>query len=177
MEPQSLPVAPPPARGRGPTFKLSPGLSFILRNIPTILGPSVFVYIASQLASRFQIPHTSFFTSRFPRTILYALAFPIYLFIRVTGRDFKDWYNAKRLGAALPPKVKDWTPGSMKSMRVGLKNMRSGYPGKCISFHPVLIVDMEYWIGDFLRDWAEIYGTTYNYRIMFANRVSFLPND
>jgi hypothetical protein len=131
MEPRSPPLATASTSRRGSSFRLSPGLSFIIRNIPTILGPSSFVYIVCQLAFRSQKPHNSFLSSNSTaRAVLYALAFPLYILVKVTSKDIKDWYDAKRLGAVLPPRVRDWTPGSLKNMSMGLKNIRSGYPGE-----------------------------------------------
>lgn len=141
---------------RKPRLGLTPGLAFLLQNSPTILGPSLFVYTLAKLTNRYQttlkLP-SALGSSRLISAAAYIIAFPIWFFIKVTWRDIRDKIEAEKLGAVLLPRVRDWTPGSLKNMKSGVENIKNGYP------------------GDFLRDWMGVYGNAFNFRFLFDNRV------
>lgn len=40
-----------------------------------------------------------------------------------------DARDARASGAGLPPRVGDWTPGGINTLRGALKTFKSGYPG------------------------------------------------
>ncbi|KAF9443684.1 cytochrome P450 [Macrolepiota fuliginosa MF-IS2] len=134
--------------------KLPPGVVFLLRNLPTIIGPSAFVYALTKLANLY-LTSTSFIrhvpTSR-TRALACILSFPLWVWGKMVYAVIKEQIGAQRAGALLPPRVRDWTPGSFKSLRRGLDNLKGGYP------------------GDYLREWEEEYRRMYNYRVLFENR-------
>ncbi len=109
---------------------LPPGLTYILRHTPTIATPPFLVYILLKLAHRYHyFDLTILNQNRWLARLAYVFAFPIWLFVKIQWRDLRDKREARRAGGMLPPRVRDWTPGGLKSLRKGLVNIRSGYPG------------------------------------------------
>ena len=58
------------------------------------------------------------------------LSFPAALVLSKTYQDYTDRKNAELNGAVLPPKLEDWTPGSLRLLGVLVKNFNTGYPGQ-----------------------------------------------
>lgn len=144
------------------TIAIPPGIVFLAKNLPTIVSPSIVVYAATKLLTYDQLipiitslispthitPLVGFIESiqkilqsagvSRPWTLylIYAAAFPVSVWLKITIRDIKDQWEAKKRGAVLPPKVKDWTIGNLKVMKRGLESFKTGYPGEFFSYIP-----------------------------------------
>src|SRR5688572_16033353 len=103
-----------------------PGIAFLLRKTPTILGPSIVVYALVNLLSIYvQIPF-------FLPLLLSFLTIPTYITISIVWSNWKNLNERKRnaLGATPIPRIKDNLFGFnlLKEIR---KSLDEYYPSKC----------------------------------------------
>src|ERR1700733_1555968 len=105
---------------------LPPGIRHIIISLPRLLTPPALVY-ASRFLSRvylhYEIPNWAFILASL-------LSLPVALTVSVYYNQFMIRRDAAARGAILPPKVKDWSPGGLKSMTASVNNFKVGYPGK-----------------------------------------------
>ncbi|KAF8654872.1 hypothetical protein AX16_003333 [Volvariella volvacea WC 439] len=81
------------------------------------------------------------------------LSLPTALFLNVQYQNYLDWKTARAMGAELPPKLPDRTPGGLAILMAAVRNHRDGYPGE----------DLEPFIREF--------GHTFVLRLLFTNRI------
>ncbi len=59
---------------------------------------------------------------------------PLSLMIQVQSVDFINSRSAKKLGAVIPPRIGDPSPGGVLSLLGSIKAFKSGYPGELLFF-------------------------------------------
>ncbi|KAF8905815.1 cytochrome P450 [Gymnopilus junonius] len=131
---------------------LPPGIAYLIRSSPQLLPPPALAYALVRLAS-------SYYDLVIPGWVLALamfLSLPLALTISITWADFLVWQDARRMGAELPPTVKDSLPGGMSRVLQAAKTFKTGYPGQLLSN---------------LLFCREIGGYTFNGRTMFQNRI------
>ncbi|KIM42776.1 hypothetical protein M413DRAFT_444437 [Hebeloma cylindrosporum] len=128
---------------------LPPGPVYLLQNLPNVvLLPSLVLVTVKVL------PHFGF--SPVPAWIAGLacfLSFPLSIFVQVQYRDIADRRAAASHGAVLPPRVYDKRPGGLTLLARMLDNLKNGYP------------------GEMFFEWAEKYGNTMNFKVLFENRI------
>lgn len=144
---------------------IPPGILYLIRFSPQILTPPLAVYgfnclsalnIPSFLAN---VPILSEWASLGPlRQPYLALAMTaslgFALTMKVLWENIKIRIEAMRLGAVLPPRVPDWTPGGLGILVRTAKIVKNGY------------------IAEALDDFYEKLGSyTINNRVLFENRI------
>ncbi|TFK35048.1 cytochrome P450 monooxygenase pc-2 [Crucibulum laeve] len=129
---------------------LPPGIVYLLPRLPRILAPPALVYIISYLLEA----QLGFRFSGWALAISLVLSLPTALTLVVLWRDIFMYLDARSRGAVLPPARLDRSPGSIRSLLAGMRNFKSGYPGEALD----LTCDQ---LGE----------DTFNFRILFANRI------
>ncbi|CAA7268977.1 unnamed protein product [Cyclocybe aegerita] len=130
---------------------LPPGPVYVLQNLPSVIAPPAVVWLfAKLLAAR---PELGVVLPIWAIVLGSVLSLPILLSLRVKYRDYKDRRAAAAHGAVMPPTV--WTrwPGGISLLRKVLHNFKDGYP------------------SDIFVEFTELYGHTFNFRILFENRI------
>lgn len=100
-------------------MQVPPGLIYLSARIPRLLLPPLCVYLCNWA---FQ-PHVP----KWALILSYFLSLPTALMISVCYADIRTKVEARRLGATFAPRVPDWTPGSLKTIRQ-LTKKKSGDP-------------------------------------------------
>ncbi|KAJ3572591.1 hypothetical protein NP233_g2985 [Leucocoprinus birnbaumii] len=139
------------------TIDIPPGILYLIRFSPQILTPPLSVYGLNYLAS----------TS--PSWLASAVGFPlgqpylgfvmtaslgVALSLKVLWEDLKNRVEARRLGAVLPPRVPDWTPGGIGILVRTARIAKRGYIAEGLE---VSYTKLGTW--------------TINNRVLFENRV------
>ncbi|KAF9500217.1 cytochrome P450 [Pleurotus eryngii] len=132
-----------------------PIIPYALHRLPRLATPLVVVYIASKvLEIQYRILSPAWLL-----IILYALSLPATLTLHVNHKSWKDRRDAAALGAELPPLVHDKWMGGFGALKLMVSNFKSGY------------------IAEMMTDWSKEYGTTFNVRILFEDRIITVDPD
>lgn len=117
--------------------EIPPGILYLLRFSPHLLTPALITYFLNYLASspvsRAYIPAVlarflPLSGSHLASAVLSSV--PLFLTLRILWDELKIRIEARRLGAVLPPKIVDWSPGSLVSLIKVSKIIKEGYIGK-----------------------------------------------
>ncbi|KII93371.1 hypothetical protein PLICRDRAFT_694556 [Plicaturopsis crispa FD-325 SS-3] len=125
--------------------EIPPGPRYLVTNLPRILLPPVATYALLTLAW----PTLPIWIS----VLVSPLSLPALVYFNVT---WEEWYNqreAKKLGAVLVPKVTDTRLGGRSILSRLLSNSKTGY------------------IAEMFRVWADEYGHTVRFSVMFEERL------
>ncbi|PFH46829.1 hypothetical protein AMATHDRAFT_68991 [Amanita thiersii Skay4041] len=131
---------------------IPPGLLWILQRLPSLATPPLLLYFLRKSANAqlgITVPVWA--------TVLSGIAaIPIVLLLQSQYNYLKDWRDAERLGAILPPVIRDESPwplgiGLLKRSLEKFKNND--------------------YIGDLFSAWAEENGYTFNMRVLGENRI------
>ncbi|KDQ21154.1 hypothetical protein BOTBODRAFT_149912 [Botryobasidium botryosum FD-172 SS1] len=102
---------------------LPPGLSFLFRVLPTVLGPPLALHAVFLLLPPSLSPSAIF------RPFLYFLALPLYGFAKYTFKSASHARDARRLGAVRIPQVRGNAPGNIDIVAKLEEQMRLDYCG------------------------------------------------
>ena len=159
--------------------KLPPGIIYLIHCTPQLLvGPISTYYLLLKLSQTF---YGTFQFSTWVTIILLILSGPVIFVISLAWNDFKNFRAARAIGAVLPPRILDYSPGNIYSIWKEIKFENTGYFGE-IFFFPFFWGATEcsqnffYLIlGEGFEDQADNSGGfTFNLRFLFQNRVSLL---
>ncbi|KAF8890381.1 cytochrome P450 [Infundibulicybe gibba] len=128
---------------------LPPGIKYLLRLSPRIIGPPLLIYLANLFF------HT-YLHVVLPQWYLvagYSFCIPLALLFEVQYFNFVNHRAAARLGAVLPPRVGDWTPGGIGSLLAATRAFKTGYP------------------ADGAENRFKTIGHTFNLRVFFEDRM------
>lgn len=102
--------------------KLPPGIIYLLQHIPQLLlGPTT-TWLLLTLYN-FHLPTWM--------TILFMiLSGPVLFAISLAWNDFNDYRAAQAIGAVLPPRILDYSPGNVYSIWKEIQNEKIGYYGE-----------------------------------------------
>jgi hypothetical protein len=106
---------------------LPPGIVHLLSR-PSLLAPLGLVYILNIISREYldiEAPRWLFIMAC-------VLSLPFALMVSVYYKDWMDARDAAANGAILPPRIKDPTPGSLRTLAVAVENFKTGYPGKFV---------------------------------------------
>jgi hypothetical protein len=114
---------------------IPPGISYLFRNLPAAILPSVVTYLIFSKLTQFQagwIPILAAF-----------LVQPLVFVLGLLYTSLVRWKGAARLGAVQIPQVPDW-PGGLTNLGLLGKMLESGYPGE----HPFCPYS---WLPDLIK--------------------------
>ncbi|KIK53185.1 hypothetical protein GYMLUDRAFT_49511 [Collybiopsis luxurians FD-317 M1] len=138
---------------------IPPGISYLVKSLPQLLLPPC---VVSALLYFYRLYAVDNVLSARLVTTLYILSFPMALMISVVFSDISNRVAARRMNATMLPAPSFWedpTPGSLVSLYRAMKSFRGGYP------------------GDGLENRLVTTGPTFNFRVLFQDRVvTFEPN-
>ena len=154
---------------------LPPGIIYLIHCIPQILIGPISTYLLLKLSQTF---YRTFQLSASVTIILLISSGPVIFAIILVWNDFKNYRAARAVGAVLPPRILDYSPGNIYSIWKEIKLENTGYFGA--TFFPPFIwyryLYLFYSIsGEGFEDQAENSGGfSFNLRFLFKNRVNLL---
>jgi hypothetical protein len=110
--------------------KLPPGILYLIHSIPQLLIGPTSTYLLLKLYQTFY--STSQF-STWVTIILLILSGPVIFAISLAWNDFKNYRAARAIGAVLPPRILDYSPGNIYSIWKEIKLENTGYFGETFS--------------------------------------------
>jgi hypothetical protein len=156
--------------------KLPPGIIYLTHRIPQLLIGPISTYLLIKLYQTF---YGTFQLSSWVTIILLILSGPVIFAISLAWNDFKNYRGARAIGAVLPPRISDYSPGNIYSIWKEIKHENTGYFGEIFSSFfadRVLTKWFLFILGDGFKDQAENSGGfSFNLRFLFQNRVSPSP--
>ncbi|KAI8995693.1 cytochrome P450 [Trametes punicea] len=120
---------------------LPPGPRYVLSQLPKLLVPPAVVYFLSYLMHA----HLHLAMPTWLLTVSYAFSWPMAFTTFVQWHVYTNTRRARALRAAIPREVEHRWPGSLDLL---WKKDRTGY------------------MGEWLFRWLEVYGSTFNFRVM-----------
>ena len=163
--------------------KLPPGIIYLIHRIPQLLMGPISTYLLLKLSQTF---YSTFQFSTWMTIILLILSGPVIFAISLAWSDFKNYRAARAIGAVLPPRILDYSPGNIYSIWKEIKHEERGYFGEFhFFFHSFLATECSqvfmflcfnsFLSGDEFKDQAtNSGGFSFNLRFLFQNRVSNL---
>ena len=160
--------------------KLPPGIIYLIPRIPQLLIGPISTYLLLKLSQTF---YGIFYFSTWVTVILLILSGPAIFAISLAWNDFKNYRAARAIGAVLPPRILDYSPGNVYSIWKEIKHEKTGYFGEILSFSSFFFflcffcwTESENYIysfsGDGFKDQAaNSGGFAFNLRFLFQNRV------
>lgn len=102
---------------------LPPGIRYLIERSPRLVSPPALVYLATraygvQLATRWLV-------------LAMLASLPLTLMLAVAWDEVYIRWDAARRGVVLPPRMGDWTPGSILSLVKNVRGVETFYPGVC----------------------------------------------
>ena len=154
--------------------KLPPGIIYLFHHIPQLLIGPISTYLLLKLSQSF---YSTFQFSTWVTVILLTLSGPVIFGISLAWNDFKNYRAAQAIGAVLPPRILDYSPGNIYSIWKEIQFENTGYFGE--SFFPFFfcyrVLTNVLLSGESFDDLAEnARGFAFNIRFLFQNRVSLL---
>jgi hypothetical protein len=140
---------------------LPPGIVWLSQRLRYFLPPPLIVYLLRALLP--VKPPTWLFV------LILTSSFPAAVIIWVTLRDYLDYRRAKALNAVLPPRLQDWTPGSLKNLRSAVESFKFGYI--CMPSVSAYASYVDSSGSCFTADSLPPGLHTFNFRVLFENRV------
>ncbi|CAA7270251.1 unnamed protein product [Cyclocybe aegerita] len=130
---------------------LPPRPLYLAQRGPQLLAGPITAYALTQLAHRFVPAYES---TTFQTVVAVLLSGPILFALLLSYDDVKNYFAARVLGARLPPRVLDYSPGNVWSIVKELRAVEAGY------------------LTDGIEENAEYCGGyVFNLRILFQNRM------
>ncbi|KAH9919186.1 cytochrome P450 [Epithele typhae] len=129
--------------------ELTPGLRYLLRQVPNLAVPPATVFGISHLAHRL-------FDSSISLWLLvpaYVLSWPVAFALRVQCADLANLWAARTSGTLMPPTIASKYPGGLDVVQGIFRNDKSAY------------------LAQTLWEFSEKFGFTYNFRVMFEDRI------
>lgn len=162
--------------------KLPPGIIYLIPRIPQILIGPISTYLLLKLSQTF---YGIFYFSTWVTVILLILSGPAIFAISLAWNDFKNYRAARAIGAVLPPRILDYSPGNVYSIWKEIKHEKTGYFGEILFlffFSSFFFLCFFCWTesenfiysfsGDGFKDQAaNSGGFAFNLRFLFQNRV------
>ncbi|CDO72297.1 hypothetical protein BN946_scf184970.g149 [Trametes cinnabarina] len=128
---------------------LPPGPRYLIAQLPNVFTPPIVVFSLTYLArSQLHISLPTWLVA-----LAYLLSWPIAFTALVQWHDYTNARRARASGAVMPPEIAHRWPGSIDLLR------------------RVFALDKTRYMIHSLLEWAEEYGTVYNFRVMFEDRI------
>ncbi|KLO20136.1 cytochrome P450 [Schizopora paradoxa] len=130
---------------------LPPGISYLLANGHKWFGPTIVLVILRSLSQKYldaQIPLPNWL-----QNVLLLATLPGFFVVRVYWHWFKTLREARKAGAVLPPTIVTKWPGALDVLLRGNAE------------------DQKRYIGDNIAQFNGTYGYTFNFRMLFENRI------
>lgn len=117
--------------------EIPPGILYLLRFSPHLLTPALITYflnyVTSLPVSRAYIPSVlarflPLSGSHLVSAVLSSV--PLFITLRILWGDLKVRVEARRLGAVLPPRIVDWSPGGIVTLIKVTRMVNGGYIGE-----------------------------------------------
>ena len=124
---------------------LPPGIIYLIHCIPQILIGPISTYLLSKLSQTF---YRTFQLSTSVTIILLISSGPVIFAILLVWNDFKNYRAARAVGAVLPPRILDYSPGNIYSIWKEIKLENTGYFGA--TFFSPLLFDTDIYIYSIL---------------------------
>lgn len=131
------------------TVIIPPGIHFIVQNLVRCALAPAAIYLANRVAQQVLDIHIAGWIV----VLVGAFALPCVFVISVFWAAFQDDRNAKSMGAVMPPRVRSKWPAGVDLLNRLVKNKDTDYPSQVF------------------EDWANQYGTVYNWRVLSKDRV------
>jgi hypothetical protein len=116
-------------------IEIPPGILYLLHHSPRLLFPPLVVCILNYVSSSGILPTYTFalFPFKTASHLVTAMiaSIPLALCANIWWDEVKIRVEARRLGAVLPPRIKDWWPGGIGLVLRQTKAMKTGYLGEC----------------------------------------------
>ncbi|KAF8804608.1 cytochrome P450 [Phlegmacium glaucopus] len=136
------------------TKALPPGIIYLLHHIPQLLIGPISTYLFLKLSQSFFLNNYNFQSTTWVTVVLLTLSGPVLFAILLAWDDLKNYRAARAIGAILPPRIPDYSPGNIYSIWKDIRTDRTGYFGDGID-------DLAAYCG----------GYAFNTRILFQNRM------
>ncbi|PIL34774.1 cytochrome P450 [Ganoderma sinense ZZ0214-1] len=130
-------------------ISLPPGLRYLLHLIPHLTLPPLFTLVLLHVLSL----NLSAPVPLYLQILALALSWPLALVVLVQWRSWSNWWNAASRGAVMPQEVEHKLPGSVDILMKMFENDKSLY------------------LATNLFKNTEKYGNTFNFRVMFEDRI------
>lgn len=140
---------------------------YLLPKLPQLLAPPAVVYLLAYVArSRF-----AYGVPPWALALACVLSWPAAFTIAVQWYNFKVARGAAARGARLPPVVKAKYPGSVDLMMLNNRDVEERFLGERVSGGASWFRANRNGPGYRMSEWTKEYGWTYNFRLLFQNRV------
>ena len=106
--------------------KLPPGIIYLIHCIPQLLLGPISTFLLLKLSQTF---YGTSQLSTLVTIILLILSGPAIFAILLAWNDFKNYRAARAIGAVLPPRILDYSPGNIYSIWKEIKLENTGYFG------------------------------------------------
>lgn len=145
---------------------IPPGIRWVISSLPTVCVPLLGLYFLDRFLLR---QFLEFNPPTWMTVALYLLWIPIFFTVKLLLSDFRVYTKAKYLGAIFPPTIQSKLPGGLDlTMALG-KASQDAYPCSYTTHHILVIAKLR--LVDGLARSTKKYGNTFNWRLMFVNRV------
>jgi len=108
---------------------LPPGIIYLFHHIPQLLIGPISTYLLLELSRRFLSVYDLVVTT-WVTVLLLTLSGPVLFAISLAWNDLKNYRAARAIGAVLPPRVLDYSPGNIYSIWKEIRNEKTGYLGE-----------------------------------------------
>jgi hypothetical protein len=116
--------------------KPPPGIIYLTHCIPQLLIGPISTYLLLKLSQTF---YSTFQLSTWVKIILLIISGPVLFAILLAWNDFKNYRAARAIGAVLPPRILDYSPGNIYSIWKEIKHENTGYFGETFLYSFYLI--------------------------------------
>ncbi|OBZ74625.1 hypothetical protein A0H81_05072 [Grifola frondosa] len=130
-------------------MSLPPGPKYLLHQFPSILAPPALVYVISYAICKYRniiLPVWLVVVAAF-------LSLPVAFALQVQWYDFKNHMDARAHDAVMAPPIEHKYPGSFDVLSAVFRTSEKGY------------------LADLFFRWTLKYGHTFNFRVLFQNRM------
>ncbi|KAI0350150.1 cytochrome P450 [Trametes cingulata] len=128
---------------------LPPGPRYLIQQLPKLLIPPTVVYALAYLARE----HLRVSSPAWLLVLAYASSWPIAFALLVQYHCYTNARRARALGAVMPREIDHKWPGSIDVLQ------------------RIFASDKTRYMGNSIFRWAEQYGNTFNFRVMFEDRI------
>ena len=111
------------------TKLLPPGIIYLIHRIPQLIIGPISTYLLLKLSQTF---YSTLQFSTWMTIILLILSGPVIFAISLAWNDFKNHRAARAIGAVLPPRISDYSPGNIYSIWKEIKHEETGYFGEIL---------------------------------------------
>lgn len=108
-----------------------PGIIYLLQHIPQILLGPISSFVVLKLS---QTIYDDFELKTWVIVVLLILSGPVIFGVLLAWDDLRNYRAARAVGAVLPSRLPDWSPGSVYTLWKRIRKERTQYIGEILFF-------------------------------------------